>query len=726
MTATDMAPLQSTTSKRNVARSDNARPPPGRTTVLAKTLDSGSTAQSTVKSPERKRQSAKKGGEKPHYYDPIHAANQTTPKHAVEASRSRLLPPLAAKSSTERDITGAEPPREPQNPETALRPAPSFQDSTLSEPNTHHAEPHTRPWSTRPEVRPTQSLHGAAAESEAQSKTRKRPGPQAMYTTQAYPDTKTSPQPTHPQYWSPFTNTMGPPTYLPKYIRGGELQRRTSASQQNFPPPPPSTSTSAESRASVYPPTLTPVRQPRSHETAQSSSQTLPPILHGPAQSSQPSLDARYSMSQAPCAPVPASPRSQNELAQMPYRSPQLSPTSSGQPSQGSQRAPHHYQSVPLLTHHQRPPEPFVQGPGFPRHFSTGERHIPTPSYPTYAAPKEAPGPRSAPILPPYTYLSSAPTTPSFGPTYHREEQYPQRPEVSFQLPRDIRLEQVPSQYATSETQCDQRHERMHSHSHSQSHSLSSIELEKAQPQGLPGIQAMQSGSGPPPGPMPPTMQRHPGQRIGQQLLPATMDPNRHNQRYEYPQVTSATPVPSALPPPPATVEPPPPPLLQPPVEIHSRRPSREEKWTQSIPTTQHQHQVHWPPPPSAPPPPSGYQQTAWPGHGVLPPPHFQQQQQQQQQQHQQHRSPLPTQHQHQQQNHRQHQQQSHQPHEHYAHYAPGYMQQPTYPGATMLPPFQAYPIQPPQQPRRSRGTGGGRGSGRGGRRRRHSSPPVS
>lgn len=77
-----------------------------------------------------------------------------------------------------------------------------------------------------------QSLANVAAQAESpaasdtQKRVRRRPGPRAIYTKQTAPDIVTPSQ----QYWSPFTNSMGPPTYMPKYVRDGELQHHSSTS----------------------------------------------------------------------------------------------------------------------------------------------------------------------------------------------------------------------------------------------------------------------------------------------------------------------------------------------------------------------------------------------------------------------------------------------------------------------------------------------------------------
>lgn len=64
------------------------------------------------------------------------------------------------------------------------------------------------------------------------SKPRNRPGPKAVYATPGVYGV-----PTMQKHWSPFTNSMGPPMYLPKYMQDAELQRRPSISNGTFPPP---------------------------------------------------------------------------------------------------------------------------------------------------------------------------------------------------------------------------------------------------------------------------------------------------------------------------------------------------------------------------------------------------------------------------------------------------------------------------------------------------------
>jgi len=61
---------------------------------------------------------------------------------------------------------------------------------------------------------------------EPPKKIRKRPGPRAIYTKQTAPDIVPAGQ----EFWSPFTNSMGPPTYLPKYVKDADLVRRGSGS----------------------------------------------------------------------------------------------------------------------------------------------------------------------------------------------------------------------------------------------------------------------------------------------------------------------------------------------------------------------------------------------------------------------------------------------------------------------------------------------------------------
>lgn len=718
VTATDIAPLQASNSKRAMAQVGSNQLEAGRTKFSTKRvepvpiIDASNPSESTSnRSPWRKRQNTRSATETSLYYDPIHGSNQSMQKHPVESSKSHQLPQLAAKSSHENFTMSPKVSRETDRTEYKYdkhTSQTSIGSTTISDQNAKHVESHGRPWYIKAETQRTHQPSVQPTEPDGLPRMRKRPGPQPKYTPQAHTNTSLSPLPRKPEFWSPFTNSMGPPTYLPKYVRGAELQRRSSLS--NVPLPPPTTSTADDSNSGTYS-QLLPTTQAIYSEPSQPISQGLQPILQDSTQPYQTVSSLRPERAFALHASIPSSPRPQAALVPMTSSSPQRSPTSSVQPSQGAQR---HYPTFPLYGYAPRPTESYAHGHAFPRHFRASEQLPVPPIQPLYTTSIETLGSRGAPGLPPYSHLPSAPNTPSFGPVYPHQGQYQARNESVAPPNRGQYVEHVASGRISPEVRRDSKGERVQSLPHT------GVNMEAARSQGLPGIQTMQTGEPSPSSPVSHSIQRHPGQRIGQQLLPATMDPAKHGgRRYEQRPTTPLTQASSTLPPLPPRIDTQPP-ALQPAVEIkdHSRRPSQgmptEREWAQTGSNAQHMHAVPWPPPPGVHAPPFA-------GYSVLPPPQFQhprieQQPPQQQQQQQQPQAPLP------------HRQPQLLPPEQYQHFTAGYahgMQPPPYPGSAVLPPFQAHPIQTPQnQHRRSRGPG--RGSGRGGRRRRHSSPPVS
>lgn len=134
-----------------------------------------------------------------------------TGTHVVEEQRSRKRTATEMGTSTSRT----------QTPAVTIEPlnAPARQamaTQTSSAPDEKEHQSHTS-------VTATSEAQAAA---EKQKRVRRRPGPRAIYTKQTAPDIVTANQ----QYWSPFNNSMGPPTYLPKYVRDEDLLRRSSIS----------------------------------------------------------------------------------------------------------------------------------------------------------------------------------------------------------------------------------------------------------------------------------------------------------------------------------------------------------------------------------------------------------------------------------------------------------------------------------------------------------------
>lgn len=160
-----------------------------------------------------------------------------------------------------------------------------------------------------PMAQPNTSVHPRPSElltvPEPPKKIRKRPGPRAIYTKQTAPDIVPAGQ----EFWSPFTNSMGPPTYLPKYVKDADLVRRGSGSGKDAQEPPlRRPSASADTMVTQPADDAGQARRPSAARPPSVPNNPVPGAAPHPSQPQEmrPQHDRRHSRSKNPAAAVDA------------------------------------------------------------------------------------------------------------------------------------------------------------------------------------------------------------------------------------------------------------------------------------------------------------------------------------------------------------------------------------------------------------------------------------